>query len=325
MKTLTDYPLISILMAIYEPQMDWLREQLLSLNAQTYPNLRLYIREDASPTVAFVEIQRCVQECVTNFPYILKKNSRNMGSNRTFEELTREAEGEYCAYCDQDDVWLPEKLTVLRREMEESGALLVCSDMYIMDGQGRQTADSMTKIRRHHRLHSGTGLAEGLMVCNFVTGCTMLVRTEAAKEAIPFCPYMVHDHYIALWCAGRGSIQSIPRPLIHYRVHGNNQTSFLKGVTDKRSYGQIRIAQIQKRMRWLKDHLNWGGELSKSVETGLAWADARADNWSHWGGVGTLWRYRRFSLPVSLFELVMARMPEPVFQIGLFLGKRNLL
>ena len=37
----TDKPLISILMAVYEPRMDWLREQLMSLNDQTYPNLRL--------------------------------------------------------------------------------------------------------------------------------------------------------------------------------------------------------------------------------------------------------------------------------------------
>ena len=37
----TGKPLIAILMAVYEPRMDWLREQLLSLEGQTYPNLRL--------------------------------------------------------------------------------------------------------------------------------------------------------------------------------------------------------------------------------------------------------------------------------------------
>ena len=40
----TGKPLISILMAVYEPRMDWLREQLESLEAQIYPNLRLYVR-----------------------------------------------------------------------------------------------------------------------------------------------------------------------------------------------------------------------------------------------------------------------------------------
>ena len=55
-------PLISILMAVYEPRMDWLREQLLSLEAQDYPNLRLYIRDDASPTAAVEDIARLAGE-----------------------------------------------------------------------------------------------------------------------------------------------------------------------------------------------------------------------------------------------------------------------
>ena len=56
----TDKPRISILMAVYEPRIDWLREQLVSLNEQTYPNLRLYIRDDCSPTVPYEQIQSCV-------------------------------------------------------------------------------------------------------------------------------------------------------------------------------------------------------------------------------------------------------------------------
>ena len=109
----TDKPLISILMAVYEPRIDWLREQLVSLNEQTYPNLRLYIRDDCSPTVSYEQIQSCVQDCITHFPYTITRSEKNLGSNGTFELLTREAEGVLFAYCDQDDVWLPEKLEVL--------------------------------------------------------------------------------------------------------------------------------------------------------------------------------------------------------------------
>ena len=109
----TDKPLISILMAVYEPRMDWLREQLVSLNEQTYPNLRLYIRDDGSSAVSYEQMRSCVQECITRFSYTIARNEKNVGSNSTFELLTGEAEGDLFAYCDQDDVWLPEKLTVL--------------------------------------------------------------------------------------------------------------------------------------------------------------------------------------------------------------------
>ena len=88
----TGKPLISILMAVYEPRLDWLREQLESLEAQTYPNLRLYIRDDCSPTVPLEEINRCVEACIRNFPWTITRNEKNLGSNGTFQRLTEDAE-----------------------------------------------------------------------------------------------------------------------------------------------------------------------------------------------------------------------------------------
>ena len=130
---------------------------------------------------------------------------------------------------------------VLQEAMERERAMLVCSDMYIIDGDGKQVADSITKVRRHHVFRSGTDLARGLLTSNFVTGCTMLIQSDAAKRAIPFCPYMVHDHYIALCCAAEGMVYSSPERTIRYRIHGGNQTGLVVGVADKASYGKERI------------------------------------------------------------------------------------
>ena len=316
-------PLIAILMAVYEPRLDWLEEQLISLNEQTYPNLWLYVRDDCSPTVPFEEIEALVEKYITAFPYSLERNEENLGSNKTFERLTRGAEGDYYAYCDQDDVWLPEKLTVLQEEMERTGALLVCSDMYIIDGQGRQTADSITKIRRHHVFYSGEGLARGLLFHNFVTGCTSLVQSREAKAAVPFCPCMVHDHYLALWCAERGAVYSLRTPLISYRVHGNNQTGLLSGVADRSSYEAVRIRGMLERLRWLDKNLPRSQELERELQTALLWAQAREDNWQGRGGKAVIWKYRRYSLIPSLFEIFAAGMPEGLFRLALLAAKNN--
>lgn len=321
----TDKPLIAILMAVYEPRMDWLREQLESLDAQTYPNLKLYIQDDCSPTVPFEEIQKCVAACINSFPYDVMRNEKNLGSNDTFERLTQEAEGTYFAYCDQDDVWLPEKLTVLQEEMERSGAQLVCSDMYIIDGDGEQIADSITKIRRRHRFRSGKDLAAGLLISNFATGCTVLVRAETAKDAVPFCPYMVHDHYLALAAAEKGEILSLPEPLIRYRTHGGNQTSLLAGVTDKESYGKIRIDLMLNRLLWLQKHFSGDEKTKIVIDNAVVWAKARQSNWDRRGGKGTIWKYRKYSLLPSLFELFAPWFPESVFRFFLGAGKRNLI
>lgn len=319
----TDKPLISILMAVYEPNLDWLREQLLSLNNQTYGNLRLYIRDDCSPTVPFQQIQSCVRDCISAFPVTLVRNEQNLGSNGTFERLTQEAEGDFFAYCDQDDVWLPEKLDTLYHTIQQEKALLVCSDMQVIDGQGQVTAQSITQVRRHHVFHSGEGLAPGLLFSNFVTGCTMLVDAHAAKEALPFCPYYVHDQYLALWCAAHGTILSLPDALIQYRIHGNNQTVEMAGVVDRESYYRLRIELVQLRLKWMKDHFPCQDDLKSTIIQGLAWAESRCKNWKHRGGAYTILKYRAFSPLTSWFEVVGAWLPEAAIMWFVNLKRKN--
>lgn len=320
-----DKPLISILLAVYEPRMDWLQEQLMSLNEQTYPNLRLYIRDDCSPAASYEQMCACVQECITSFPYSITRNEENLGSNGTFERLTREAEGDLFAYCDQDDIWLPEKLTVLQKAMEREQALVVCSDMYIIDSDGKQVSDSLAKVRRHHVFRSGRDLAEGLLVSNFAAGCTMLVRAGSAKQAVPFCPYMVHDHYITLFCAARGMVYSSPEKTIRYRIHGGNQTGLMTGVTGKTSYGKERIEPMLARMQWLKEHFACDAKLEAAIDDALLWAQARKQNWLHHGGSKTVWKYRRFSPLTSMGEIFLKFAPDSLFVKVIQLIKVNRL
>lgn len=315
----TDKPLISILMAVYEPRMDWLREQLESLNAQTYPNLTLCIRDDCSPTVPFEDIRMLVEECITEFPFIISRNETNLGSNQTFEGLTKESEGSLFAYCDQDDVWMPDKLETLQREMERTGALLVCSDVLVIDGNGQVLANSITKLRKRHVFHSGGGLAAGLLYRNFVIGCTMLVRAGTAREALPFLSNMVHDHYLALYCACQGEIQSVWKPLVRYRIHGGNQTAVLSGVKTKKDYFTVRIQTFYRRMAEVRKRFPFL-EMGNALE----WAGARIAYYQKRPGAGRwLWRLRKQNLTTTLFELIMLRMPECVFFLALNVIKKG--
>lgn len=321
-----DKPRVAILMAVYEPRMDWLREQLVSLEQQTYPNLKLYIRDDCSSMESFEKIRSCIKECIRSFPYEIRRNEENLGSNKTFERLTEEAEGEYFAYCDQDDIWLAEKLEVLQREIEKSKARLICSDMYIIDGEGKKVAGSITKVRRHHKFRSGENLSAGLLLSNFVTGCTMLISADTAKAAVPFCPYMVHDHYLALRTAMKGSILSLPQRLICYRIHGANQTGLMTGVNDRKSYIEVRIREIRRRLEWLREQLpELDAELKKELEDRLQWVRAREQNLTGEGGKRTVWKYRQFGPRASLFELAAGWLPEMIFLQIVDLARHNKL
>ncbi|WP_026297661.1 glycosyltransferase [Succinimonas amylolytica] len=317
-------PLISILMAIYEPNLNWLRDQLKSLNDQNYPRLSLYIIDDCSPTVPFDEIVKLVTQCVTNFNFSISRNESNIGSTKTFEMLTKLAEGDFFAYCDQDDIWIPEKLSILCDEIINRAAFLVCSDMYIIDANGSLKASSITQVRRHHVFYSGYNLSHRILVSNFIAGCTMLVRASVAKEAVPFCPYMVHDHYLALYCSNKGLVVSLQKQLIYYRIHNNNQTLVLSGVTDKKSYYEKRIVVTNNRLNWLNDNLMFN-DNNAFISNALAWGGAR-ETWYHNKNLKSfydLWKCRHVKFSETMFELVSLPLPNFLFRFLVFLYKNN--
>ena len=223
----TDKPLVSIVMATYNPRMDWFREQLVSLNNQSYDTLELLILDDCSTKVSIEEIRECVKDSITGMPYQIFQNEVNSGSTKTFEKLTALAGGEYIAYCDQDDVWCPEKIEILLSYFTRKSVNLVYSDVQIIDESGTKIADSITEFRRRHILYEGRGLSERLIIQNFVIGCSMLIKKKIAQLSIPFIDDMVHDHYLALMASLDGELVLCRKTLTSYRIHSTNQTNTL--------------------------------------------------------------------------------------------------
>ena len=291
---------IAILLAVYEPRMDWLREQLVSLNDQTYPALRLYIRDDASEQVSFRDIRALVEECVTAFPCIVSRNKTNLGSNRTFELLTAEAEGDLFAYCDQDDIWVPEKLAVLERRM--NGAVMAYSDMAVIDGNGTRIADSLREVRPRLRYLSGDGLADSYFFRNCTAGCSMLVRSKAARAAVPFPRSTVWDQWVAIAAAARGTVAFAEEKLVLYRQHGHNQTGILTNVRTKEDYRRERLEPLRERLEAYEK----AGTPSEGVKR---FVHARLEHKPL-----AIWRYRRYSPYEAILEAAAGCLPEKLFE-----------
>lgn len=305
-----DKPLISIVMAVYHPRMDWLIEQLDSLNAQTYPNLELIVCDDGPDQPVEEQV---FAEHITAFPWELVRNSENLGSNKTFERLTQMARGEYIAYCDQDDIWMPEKLEFLEKQHIQNGVELVCSDVIPIDAQGIEFSSSITAIRPRHVFREGAGLAPYLIYRNFVIGCTMLIRRKAALAALPFAEHMVHDHYLAFFCALQGAIAVCPEHLVRYRIHNGNQTGVLAQINTPKEYREKHLAPFCERVEELR-----GRFLLPELDRAAQWAEARQKNAARQnGGIRELWHLRGVNWTTTLFELIALRLPQPLFRLAL--------
>jgi glycosyltransferase involved in cell wall biosynthesis len=102
-------PLISIVMATYNGE-KYLREQVDSLLAQSYPTLEFIFVDDASSDSSVKILQ---EYALSDTRIRLVTNPENQGLLATFETAIRAAKGEMIALSDQDDVWMPDKIRLL--------------------------------------------------------------------------------------------------------------------------------------------------------------------------------------------------------------------
>ena len=289
---------IAVLMAVCEPNINWLYEQLCSINRQTYPNISLYLCDDGSDYEVYESIKECVTKCITNFHVTLIRNEKNMGSNATFERLTNIADGDYFAYSDQDDVWEKDKLSKLYECLINDNAVLSYGDMSVIDDKGNKLADSLKILRPRLEYLSGNNLSERYFFRNCTAGCSMLVKSEIAKKAVPFPEKTVCDQWLCIIAAIYGNISFCEKSLVRYRQHENNQTGVLTGVVDKQTYYERRLFPLKERM----DSYNKVIKPTKELETFI---NARCER-----DVLNIWKFRKFSKFEAYFEIFMKFSPN---------------
>ncbi|OLS37816.1 glycosyltransferase [Bacillus sp. MRMR6] len=246
---------ISILMAVYNPNIQFFIEQLTSINNQDYKNLELLVLDDCSSKKSIDSTKELLSKYITNIPYTFRSNHVNMGSNRTFGELTKVASGDYFAYCDQDDIWEKNKLTCLLEKIKQENALIAYSDLSIIDDHSNKVSDSFREVSKRLEHKYGENLFPFFLRRNSITGCTMLIEAGTAKAALPFpsSEQYVHDHWLALFGTSKGKIAYSEKPLVRYRIHSNNQigAKVLVGINSKKDYLVKRILMEKMKVDWL--------------------------------------------------------------------------
>jgi len=294
-------PLISVLLAVYKPNQYWLIEQLISLNEQTYQNIELLVYDDCPDCPVDEEL---IKKHIIRFQYRLIRGTENKGSNKAFEELTKAAEGDFFAYCDQDDIWEIDKLEVLMKLLQKENVVLAYGDMSIIDKDSKLTAESLRRVRPRLQYIYGEKLFDQLFFSNCIAGCSMLVANRIAKGAVPFSKVTVHDQWIAMMAGYYGEIAFIDKQLIRYRIHGNNQTGILTGVYTKEDYYNKRLMPLKQRLADVKECIK--GEALMDIEK---FYEARINK-----RIFGIFKYRYLSKKDAYFEIILKYMPSWVFK-----------
>lgn len=123
------------------------------------------------------------------------------------------------AFSDQDDEWLERKLEIGISELGAQGRLsLVHSDLEVVTNEGNLGSAWKLEVRAVKKVDS-----KSLMLCNSVTGCTVLMDVELARR-YPEIPdsFSFHDHWYAVVASLNGGVIGIEQKLVNYRIHDKN-------------------------------------------------------------------------------------------------------
>jgi Predicted glycosyltransferases len=306
--------IVTIVIAVYNPNITWLKKQLSSINNQTFKDIEIIICDDCPQNYTDKNI---FYKTLSNFKPKIFRNKNNLGSNKTFELMTKFAAGKYIAYCDQDDIWQNNKIAKLVEALENSNALLAYSDAQIINENDEKIYDSLKDYSKRTKFYSGKNLYEKLLVSNFITGCTMMVKSDIAKKSIPFEKTMVHDHYLALYCSIFGQIIFVDEKLIEYRRHKKNQTGILNGIQTKKDYLEKRILLTKKRLKNLRRRFSDISFFINKLSEIEKWNHFREIWWQKFNmpALKNLWRMRNYNKSWTMFEIFSARFPQFLFKI----------
>lgn len=235
--------MVTVLLAVYNGE-KYLKAQIDSLLNQTVKDIKIIIRDDGSTDNSpFV-----INEYCEKYPQIVSKLSgKATGSAKcNFAELLYNCDDDYIMFCDQDDVWLPQKVekTIAAMKLAEGEnretPVLVHSDLKVVDQDLNVISNSFFEFQR---LNQDSITLPKLLVQNYVTGCTVMIN-RALKQKCGKIPNecAMHDWWLALAAQLFGKIVCLNEPLMLYRQHSGNQ------VGAKASYG---IALIKRKLATL--------------------------------------------------------------------------
>lgn len=206
---------VVVLLSTYNGE-KYIKEQIDSILSQTYPNIKIIVRDDGSK-----------DETIS----ILKQYEKNhqielhLGENKgfidSFIELLNMEEADYYSFADQDDIWKKEKIqrAIEQLELQDfNKPQLYCSNYEICDENGNFVAK--------HKSAKNISFANSLVEC-IAPGMTMVINHKARQlllaKNMHLCYY--HDWWMYLVCISMGNVIYDEFESVLYRRHKETVTN----------------------------------------------------------------------------------------------------
>ncbi len=218
-------PVVEVLLATHNGGR-FLEAQLDSLLAQTFTDFTVVVSDDASTDGTPNMLEQYARKH-PGFLKILEPRENRLGACANFARLLDLTQADYVFFCDQDDIWLPEKMALTFERMQQIEAnsatatpVLVHTDLMVVD-------ENLAVLGRSFVRYAGIdpmrNKFENLLLGNIATGCTILINRSLLECARPIPKgALMFDFWLAQVAAGLGNIGFLDQATVLYRQHSKN-------------------------------------------------------------------------------------------------------
>jgi glycosyltransferase involved in cell wall biosynthesis len=199
---------IAILLAFYNGRR-FFEQQFNSIYNQLDDNDILIIYDDFSADSEWLTKKYSGKEKVQ---VIL--GSHNIGPCAVFETLMKGRQKDILVFSDQDDIWMNNKLTLIRETFQNKDLLVISSNVTEIDEQNCVVVPS-----HGFNYNASTSILKNLIKPSFI-GATMAIKNDSLKFLLPFPRYVyMHDMWVSVLAVISKRHIGIKEPLISYRRH----------------------------------------------------------------------------------------------------------
>lgn len=242
---------IVVLMSTYNGE-KYLKTQIDSILNQRNVDVELWVRDDGShdKTADILEEYSKKHELV----YFRGENRKPA---RSFMELVKMApKADFYAFADQDDYWLPDKLSRAvdcLMTLDQTKPLLYYGFVTLVDKK-------LNILKNHSINYCIFSRIEQAVISSNATGCTMVFNEKLKREISLFTPnyQIMHDEWIHKVCLSiGGELFYDSKSFIYYRQHENNAIGANSNIYKVWKNRIIRVLKSdRKRSRGIQELLN---------------------------------------------------------------------
>lgn len=215
---------ISVAMATYNGA-KFIEEQMDTILAQTRKPDEVLFSDDDSTDNTVQIVENYIKQHRLEDTWKIHVNKKNKGYAKNFLDTILKAHGDIVFLCDQDDLWVEDRIEKMTKIMDEQTNInLLCSNLepfYYEEDTRKWNPKDLAEMT-----NDGTVERPTLDYTFFHlkrSGCTMCLRKDFVKEIMPYwIPRWTHDDFLWKMAFATDSCGIIQYCSMRRRMHSNN-------------------------------------------------------------------------------------------------------